>query len=220
MKKFLIVLCCLALMMPAALASGGDANIAANSYERFGDTVDGGCVLGDTLYLKGSQNLFVWKQGDEDVTLYPYDNIGNSADGSHSSVSCIFSNGDKLYALIWVSDIESDAHHIEIREMTLEDGKAKFSEGITIQNSDNSAVTSLYNMARYEENGWQISASQIEWYRSRASWIYVSRYNYLNSWSDDGITTMVSRLVDGEITLDTFLSELDHASRMMALEGN
>ena len=145
MKKVLILVLCLLLaaaVLPCALAAQGDANLAMDLNDQAADSIYGGCVLGDTLYLQGYQGLYVWKPGEADVTAYPYDiDRYHAVDSQYSNVQNIATDGEKLYAILSVTSMASDGSDgyeqtAEIRELTLEDGKVVLGEATGIDAGD------------------------------------------------------------------------------------
>ena len=154
MKKLLVTVFVLALVMmvlSCAFAAQGNANLAMDLEDTYGDSVSGGCVLGDTLYLQGYNNLYTWKSGEADVTAYAYDMTRYSVDSDeYSGIQSVLSNGEKLYALVYIQSAEADesgnyAQRMELAELSLQGKKACLGEGIRLDCSellaDNSFVS-------------------------------------------------------------------------------
>lgn len=133
MKKILglILALVLGLMPLAALAAKGDMNLLGGDrlYEEYNDGVNSVCAMGDTLYLGGSRHLFTYRLGDAEMTAYEFE-IPEAGENENRNLDRIFSDGEKLY---WISSVFSMGENysldrMELFEVTLEDGKAVFSE--------------------------------------------------------------------------------------------
>ncbi len=193
MKKLMIALCILMLALTAfscALAAEGDANIAMNIEDDYNDSVSGGCVVGDTLYLQGYRNLYTWKQGEADVTAYPYDMDRYSVDDmDYSSVQNVISDGEKIYALVAVQSSEPDEdgsynQRLQIAEMSIKDDKACFGEAVEADISD--------LMVSYTSDGQSYS-----YMASVSNAAMVGDTIYLVIWDNDGDAKMYAMPKDG-----------------------
>lgn len=77
------------------------------------------------------------------------------------------------------------------------------------------------SMETFEKEGsWDVTAEDIEWYRSLSDQLAVQQYNYM--YSGDGSETydLVQQYVEKEMDAATLLKEIDRKVRMMVLEGN
>ena len=69
-----------------------------------------------------------------------------------------------------------------------------------------------------EKNYWRFSPESLEWYRSHAQNLHVTRYDYTDE--ADGLYDQAEQLLQGRLSPADFLSAMDQKIRMMALEGN
>ena len=74
--------------------------------------------------------------------------------------------------------------------------------------------------ADYEARGaWLVSADTLSKYRANADHLYVVRPTWFDSDGTGEAYDLLRQYEDGAITLEKFLTEVDHKARMQALEG-
>ena len=215
MKKMMIALCCLILavaVLPCALAAQGDANLAMNLNDQASDSISGGCVLDGTLYLQGYLGLYVWKPGEADVTAYPYDiDRYNAVDSQYSNVQNIATDGEKLYAILSVTSMALDGSDdyeqtAEIRELTLEDGKAVFGEATGVDAGD-LKVESRYGSYISSFNNCTMVGDTIfgtVWDDSGNLKLYGMKLDGSNSVVDIENPYMITPYKDGQLLVETY----------------
>ncbi len=215
MKKMMIALCCLILavaVLPCALAAQGDANLAMNLNDQASDSISGGCVLDGTLYLQGYLGLYVWKPGEADVTAYPYDiDRYNAVDSQYSNVQNIATDGEKLYAILSVTSMALDGSDdyeqtAEIRELTLEDGKAVFGEATNIDSGD-LKVENRYGSYISSFNNCTMVGDTIfgtVWDDSGNLKLYGMKLDGSNSVVDIENPYMITPYKDGQLLVETY----------------
>ena len=82
-----------------------------------------------------------------------------------------------------------------------------------------------------EENNWDVSPRELEWYRAHDDNIIVSVYNWLypdtSSSEDEGgvgqeaeAEELIEQYLSGQISLNDMLSGIDRKVQMRRLEGN
>lgn len=218
MKKMMIALCCLILaaaVLPCALAAQGDANLAMNLNDQASDSISGGCVLDGTLYLQGYLGLYVWKPGEADVTAYPYDiDRYNAVDSQYSNVQNIATDGEKLYAILSVTSMAPDGSDdyeqtAEIRELTLEDGKAVFGEATNIDSGD-LKVENRYGSYISSFNNCTMVGDTIfgtVWDDSGNLKLYGMKLDGSNSVVDIEDPYMITPYKDGQLLVETYSYE-------------
>ena len=96
----LLALVLAAILPCTALAAPGSMNIARGDELRdtYGDSVRGGCVLDDALYLYGSEHLFAYRVGDAEVTAIELE-FPELEEDERRDLECVFSDGEGLWAL-------------------------------------------------------------------------------------------------------------------------
>ena len=129
MKKlisFLLMLALAALPL-GALAAKGDANLGRDLGEKYSDTIYSAFAIGDTLYINGYNGMYVYHVGDEDLTPLEYARP-EAEDNESSNVERIFSDGEKIYALLTAYDLSGDytLKRVELCEVTLDGNKVNF----------------------------------------------------------------------------------------------
>lgn len=128
MISFLLVLV-LAILPLGALAAKGDANLGRNMEEEYNDNIYGACAVGDTLYINGYNGMYVYRVGDEDLKPLEYAQP-ESAENENTHMERIFSDGERIYALISTYDM-ADVYTLaraELCEVTLDGDKVNFGE--------------------------------------------------------------------------------------------
>ena len=86
-------------------------------------------------------------------------------------------------------------------------------------------------LAYAEANNWDVSPTELEWYRANDDNIIVSIYNWLypdtsSDEEEDGISQaaeaedLMDQYLNGQISLDDMLSGIDRKVQMRRLEGN
>ncbi len=135
MKKLisLILMLALALLPAAALAGTGNANLGRDMNEKYGDSIMGAFVVGDTLYVNGYSNLYTYRIGDAELTpmemprLEPGENESPNPDR-------VFTDGERIYALVAVYDTSENytLKRAELRELLIEGDAVKYGDPLEI----------------------------------------------------------------------------------------
>lgn len=138
-KMLLSYMLALALLLSGgALAAPGNANLGRNVQDEYGDYLNGGAVCGDTLYLKGYQNIFSWKLGEADLTPLPF-HLESPGPNYYSDMGRIFSDGEKLYGLVTVNYSSETSYALEacsIVELIPDGDKISFGESVEVDTSE------------------------------------------------------------------------------------
>lgn len=133
MKKLLSLLLtlCLALtLVPAALAAAGDANLGRDLDEKYSDNIQGAFVLNGELYIAGYQNLYVYHDGDAELTPLEL-HQPESGENESQHTERIFSDGERAYALIPVYSTDDSNYtfaRLEMRELIIGEDGVDFGE--------------------------------------------------------------------------------------------
>ena len=152
MKWTVLLAMLLAALIPcAALAAQGDANIARSDdmREKFDDTVNGGCVCGDTLYFYGMENFFTYRIGDADLTAVKYE-LPETGSDEYRGIQKLFSDGKNLYALCALSyyrDGESGVTSVDIYPVEVGADEVRFGDPVQV-NREN--LIASYGDENYE----------------------------------------------------------------------
>ena len=117
------------------------------------------------------------------------------------------------YSLEW---IEQNQEELEKLRESLETAEPVDVPDIEQQIADMEAM--LENMETYS---WDISAKDIEWYRTHADYLTVERYDFLQAADEDGeLNSLSEQMMAGRVSPADFLKEVDRKVRMRAREGN
>ena len=76
------------------------------------------------------------------------------------------------------------------------------------------------SLAYYEENAWEISPREIEWYRAHDDHVVVAKLNWLYADESGEANDLIYQYQDGQIGIDEMLKGIDRKVQMMMLEGN
>ena len=76
------------------------------------------------------------------------------------------------------------------------------------------------NLEYIENNLWDVSPVELEWYRAHDDNIVISNYNWLYSDSVGEATDLIEQYQGGQITVKEMLEGIDKKVQMMLLEGN
>ena len=170
----LLALVLAALLPCAALAAAGDVNLARNDEmrEKYQDGVYGGCVVGDALYLYGSEHIYTYRIGDADLTAVEYQ-LPEADEEESRNVQKMFSDGENLYALCVLNYYGEDGYGVrsaEIYPVEVGEDAAVIGEPVEV---DISELTVSYGGD--ESYFMQINSA-----------CYVGGYLMLYGYSDDG----------------------------------
>ena len=75
-------------------------------------------------------------------------------------------------------------------------------------------------LAYWEENAWEVSQREIDWYRAHDDAPRVTRVNWLYSDESGEAWDLMQQYREGVISLDEMLAAIDRKVQMMMLEGN
>ena len=76
------------------------------------------------------------------------------------------------------------------------------------------------HLAQMEKYWWEIPESSIAWYRAHADGVVISPVNWLYANNSGEGYELISQYLDGSMSLDELLREIDHKVQMMMMEGN
>lgn len=91
-----------------------------------------------------------------------------------------------------------------------------------IQDLNDMIAREKENLSRYQTNSWALSQEAIDIYHELAQHLVVpTRTIFSNGYStnDEIINQVITRFVDGQLTIDQFIKELNQKSEMMFKEG-
>ena len=142
MKKWICLLLALALTLTAAgaLAAKGDANFGMGDelYEKYGDNVRGGFVLGDALYLYGGSHLYTWHVGDAELSALEFE-IPEAGEHENRNLERMFTDGERIWALFSLYRVGEEEYSLiapELAGVELVDGAVRFGETRRVENED------------------------------------------------------------------------------------
>ena len=135
---------------------------------------------------------------------------------SKSTLYCMDPTQNEPYRGAWNEESIADlTQMVEEQRKALETAEAADKQAI-----EEDIRSMEESLAYYEENAWEISPREIEWYRAHDDHVVVAKLNWLYADESGEANDLIYQYQDGQIGIDEMLKGIDRKVQMMMLEGN